>query len=338
MSNVISIGIGQAGGRICQAITKQSKGNIDAIVINSNPIDLQDITDGNIKKVLMCDENGNSKGLGANPKAGTKFFNFNKEGIRSILADHISKEDVVWVCTALGGGTGSGGVIPLVSLINTFRPSIINVIAILSSERDGINKYLNSTQQAYNLFDKCCVKSQKANLILIDNGMFESIESTNESLLSKIYPLIAGYEDLEPTENSIGHADIADLETALKTKCGCIMIHEENELDNKFMGHTYEMSPVSIWIRDISDGANRDKILDFLDKQKKGAGIYHGEYKQTGPFPCVQTVITGLGLPPTILQNRKKLMSNMNNYNERKTGEKKTKTMDKLKLGKEIKL
>lgn len=337
--SVISIGIGQAGGRICQKIVNRSTNNsISGVAINSNATDLEDIVVDNIEKILMCDVDGNSKGLGANPKEGTKFFNYNKPGVKECLSGHIKKGDTVWIAAALGGGTGSGGIIPLVNLVSSMKVDIINVIAIMSAERDGINKYLNSVQQAYNLFQKVCVSSQKANIILVDNGKYESLDDTNNEIMRKIYPLIAGYKELETSSNSIGHADIADLETTLKTRCGCMIIHEENELDNVFMGHKYDMTPVSIWIRDISDGTNREKVLDFLDKQKKGAGIYHGEYKQVGPFPCIQSVITGLGLPPSILQNRNKLLSNMERYQDRKTGERKTKTMDKFKLGKEIKL
>ena len=348
------IGIGQGGSRIAMLLSPFAD---NTSVINTNEIDLQDIPN-DIPKYVIRDDRGEAIGVGANPEFGAKLFKMRKDELGNFIEGNFTNEDMnhacVWVCAALGGGTGSSGIIPIANLVSHENPMILNLVVALPSERDGINKVKNSLEVLFDVYTRLCVDKKKANLIILDNDNYATIGAANKALLTSLHYLLAKFPDVETFQDAVGHADERDLITVLKQNSGCLTISEAevdnvfckanryffNNYFNKFLGLDYEIVPTGIWLRDHTEGKNRTFIQPFLEDHKS-AVLFSGEYKrlhtphqiEAGMKLINGTTImlqTGLPLPPSLIDKRTKLVNTYREYKERTEGRSKVKTAKKL--------
>lgn len=352
------IGIGQGGGRLANLFSKFAK---NTIVINSNEVDLEDV-DTSIPRFLLTDEKGNAIGVGANPDFGAKLFKLHKENLSVFLNAAFTTEDLadssVWIFAALGGGTGSSGVIPVTNAIHSMKPMILNVVIALPSEQDGINKVRNSLDILFDVYTKLCVDNRKANLFILDNANYPTLKQANATLMSSLSYLFTQFPEVKSLPDGQGHADERDLMTVLKQKSGCVTLTEGevdtifcdhnryyfNQYFHTFLGLDYEIAPTGVWLRDHTNGKNRVFIKQFMNDHKSSV-LFLGEYQrlhtqrqiELGVKLLYGTTImlqTGLPLPPVLVEKRKQLIDNYKEYKERTDGRSKLRTANKLGVGK----
>lgn len=348
------IGIGQGGCRIASQIAVHTK---SLVVINSNEVDLADI-DPSVPRFILRDEKGQAIGVGADPDFGLQLFKSHKEDLGVFLNAAMTGVDMedacLWICAALGGGTGSAGVIPVTNLIHSQKPSVVNVVVALPSESDGINKVRNAFDVLFDIYTKLCVDHRKANLFILDNAAYPNIKHANHTLVKSIYYLLKQFPEVEPFPGSAGHADERDLMTVLKQKSGCLTL-SEGEVDNvfcglnrfyfnqyfqSFLGLDYEIMPTGVWLRDHTEGKNRSFIQEFMHDHRSTV-MFYGEYKELhtqSEFSSTTKringttimLMTGLPLPPTLVEKRRQLMTNYKDYKDRTSGSGKIRTAKRI--------
>lgn len=130
------IGVGQGGGRIAEAFHKLGYGRVGAI--NTSDEDLGGLTD-DIQKLDL-----GTGGAGKDPVKGTEAVNTAWEDCRELVdrAMGDNPPDWIFVCAGLGGGTGSGGVAPLIGLCREYlkaagKPPRVGVFVTLPEPHEG---------------------------------------------------------------------------------------------------------------------------------------------------------------------------------------------------------
>ncbi len=352
------IGIGQGGCRIANQLSAYTK---SFSVINSNEIDLEDV-DASVPRFILKDDKGQAIGVGADPDFGLKLFKAHKEDLGVFLNAALTGADMedscIWICAALGGGTGSAGVIPVTNLIHSLKPAVVNVVVALPAESDGINKARNALDVLFDIYTKLCVDHRKANLLILDNANYPGIKQANAALRSSIVYLLDRFPELQSFGDGIGHADERDLVSVLKQKSGCLTI-TEGEVDNiycdhnryffnqyfqSFLGLDYEMLPTGVWLRDHTSGKNRSYIRDFMNDHKATV-MFCGEYQKLHTTHQVDIgnklingttimIMAGLPLPPPLVEKRRQLLGNYKEYQDRTAGRGKVRTANRISVRK----
>lgn len=167
--NLGFIGLGACGNSIIQEAHKLS---YDCIAINTALSDLKliDIPDNN-KLLLESKIQGTSKEL----ELGRASITNNQNAVRQLVNDKLINSDVFMVVFSLSGGTGSGGSIPMLDLLQEFGKPIV-VICVLPMTSDDQHGKSNTLQTLSQL--SAYVKDKKiSNLIVVDNAKIESIYS-----------------------------------------------------------------------------------------------------------------------------------------------------------------
>lgn len=122
MLKICTIGIGNAGNQIAD-LAKSVKG-IPGVAINSSEKDLTNVQ--YIPKLIV----GDTKGAGKNRDTAKKFI---REQCKNLLSqkpfiEMISEQDVVFVISSIGGGTGSGMAPMLTDIMSRKFPDVLFVI------------------------------------------------------------------------------------------------------------------------------------------------------------------------------------------------------------------
>lgn len=141
MLKVCIVGLGNCGNQIAE-LAKVTK-NIDGVAINSSQNDLVNVK--SIPTVLVGDE----KGAGKERIAAKKFV---KSAINKILDnnnfdDLVSHQDVIFVVSSIGGGTGSG-MTPMVTdiLSRKYSAKTFVVVEVYPPIKESIGAQQNSME------------------------------------------------------------------------------------------------------------------------------------------------------------------------------------------------
>lgn len=324
MNRNIVIGLGQGGSRLANALSSIAD---DTLAINSNAIDMSEINN-KISPLLLKGEDGKAVGVGGDYIAGERLFRANREVITEFLGAKIEKGDFVWVCASLGGGTGSGGASIIAGVIKKLK-AFDTLVLIVAAESEGINRGYNSIKRLGIIYEKCCVNAHKANILLLDNSKFENHARANSALFTSVRPMFRPGK-YELGKGSVGHADEADLRTALRTQCGCIICGPRDRIRNaSFLGHEYVLEPTSIWVRDLDNGRNESEIKEFLSTNQ-AAFIFHGEY--SSDRSGLEMFMGGLQIPFSLRENKRLLVGNVHTYTVKKEGASKRRDARKYNL------
>lgn len=102
MLHIATIGIGNAGNQVSELA--MSLYNIPGIAINSSQKDLQTIK--KVPKLVM----GDNKGAGKNRDEAKRFVKLHAQALlqQEKIINHIEENDLIFVISSIGGGTGSG--------------------------------------------------------------------------------------------------------------------------------------------------------------------------------------------------------------------------------------
>lgn len=258
MINVCTIGIGNCGGQI--ADLAMQKYNIKGMAINSSANDLVNIK--HIAKVIV----GDSSGAG---KSREEARNFVKLHIKKLLEqekfiEHVESNDVIFVISSTGGGTGSGMAPIMVDILSRkfqnkkfilveVYPPIAESVAAQQNSLDylnEVNKFLpNAVYMAYD-------NNKRSNL-----SSPEMMKSINEEIVDAISVLRGDY--LYPTPyNSIDEKDMLRFfETPGRLALYILPDIKEKDFDD----HTIEDAILDV-IKNVSTNVelDRDKIVKRL--------------------------------------------------------------------------
>lgn len=230
MLTVGVIGIGNAGSQVA-ALAKERLA-VDAMCINSSEKDLQTVS-GTVVKVLI----GDAKGAGKERDAAKKFL---KNSIMDIINDEekskIFDNEVIFIVSSCGGGTGSGASILLSDIIREVYPSRkIIIVGILPTLKEALSTQLNTISYLQELYNTL----SDATYMLYDNNKLEKMPShlmmtsINESIVNDIDVIRGTYQVATPF-SSIDEKDAGNIIT---TK-GRIVIASLKDLKEKDIDET----------------------------------------------------------------------------------------------------
>lgn len=149
------IGLGQGGSKIVDAFAgikspKTGDPIYPCMIVNSNLGDMRSLR--NIPKHMQFPLEGYANGVGKNPEVGKVAFTENGEKIFEAIGSIMDGCDMIYVCAALGGGTGTGAINVLVDAIADYLG--IPVAAITSLPRPDEVESLNAYNASAELVTK----------------------------------------------------------------------------------------------------------------------------------------------------------------------------------------
>lgn len=101
-AKIVVVGVGGGGGNALNRMIEDGMSSVEFIAINT---DAQDLENNNSQiKLQIGKELTKGLGAGANSEIGQKAVEENKE----IIAEELSKADMVFITAGMGGGTGTG--------------------------------------------------------------------------------------------------------------------------------------------------------------------------------------------------------------------------------------
>lgn len=230
MLKICTIGIGNAGNQIADLAF--SKKNIPGVAINSSEKDLMNV---NYVPTFII---GDMKGAGKNRDAAKTFI---KDQIKNILSQKqfislIEEQDVVFIISSIGGGTGSG-MTPLLTDVLTKRFPTKHFVVVgvyppikesIAAQQNGL-EYLTELKEflpniAYMSYDN----NRRAHLTTSD-----MMSSVNEEIVEHLDIIRGQY--LYPTPfNSIDEKDMLRiLETPGRLAVYYIDYFNEKDLDKQ---------------------------------------------------------------------------------------------------------
>ena len=229
MLNVGVVGIGNAGSQVA-ALAKEKLG-VDAIAINSSEKDLQTLP-SSIHRIMI----GDTKGAGKERGAAKLFL---KESIISIIEDQdnkkVFKNDVLFIISSTGGGTGSGASILLASVMKEVFPSTkVIVIGILPTLKEALSTQVNTLEYLNELYKTL----DDPTYILYDNEKLAKEPSTvmmqkiNASIVEDI-DVIRGMYNLPTRFSSIDEKDMSNIiSTTGRIVIASLRDIKEKDIDN----------------------------------------------------------------------------------------------------------
>lgn len=166
---VALIGVGEGGGRIAETFWKQGYRRVCAV--NTAQQDLQGLEDSILKLDLRAN------GAGQDMEKGQRLISAASGEIWDLLLRAIpDNPDYLLVCASLGGGTGSGGVVPVLNLCRRFMQERglsdkrVGAVVSLPNPYEG----QRTARNAVTAFNKLHALGPSP-LIVIDNQRIEKL-------------------------------------------------------------------------------------------------------------------------------------------------------------------
>ncbi len=205
---VVLIGVGQAGGKVTQAIVEfdheMGFGAVqDAFAVNTAASDLQSL---DIDSMLIGQDRVKGHGVGGDNELGAEVMQAEATEVMDQLAGRVTSEiEAVMIVAGLGGGTGSGGAPALAKELRRIHDIPVYVLGILPGRDEGSIYQANAGRSL-----KTVVRESDA-AILIDNDAWresgESVEegfaSINEQISQRVGLLLASGETVDGVAESV---------------------------------------------------------------------------------------------------------------------------------------
>ncbi len=216
---VLLIGIGQAGGKITQALAEfdyeMGFGAVQgAFAVNTARSDLQSL---DLDTILIGQDRVKGHGVGGDNELGAEIMQAEATEVMDALDGRItSQAEAVVLVAGLGGGTGSGGAPALASELDRVYDLPIYVLGILPGRDEGAIYQANAGRSL-----KTTVRESTAT-ILVDNDAWresgesvqEGFDSINEQIAQRVGLLFASGENIEGVAESV--VDSSEIINTLK--------------------------------------------------------------------------------------------------------------------------
>jgi len=217
MSKCIAIGCGGAGNVLLNALATETK-------LFDNPKEQNfyynttsaDLLASFVGKKLILDADG----TGRDKKVGASIVKTNIQGILDNIDAFYtknlkdSKGEIIqlMIITSLGGGTGSSVTPVILDFLEEIKtPKVkISVVAIMSSNKEGVATIPNCIKTFEELYNNYCLNGIIDNLIVFDNEKYEKdygfntydYSAINSVIVSQLYRIFS--EEINPKSNSGG--------------------------------------------------------------------------------------------------------------------------------------
>lgn len=212
MLNVSVIGIGNAGGQVAEKAASEL--HIPAMAINSSERDLSTISDS-VKKFLISDSEGFSQGAGKNRSLAKSYL---KDSIIKLLSNEDFKEfvnanDVVFIVSSTGGGTGSGTAPLMTSILNTtFVDTKFVMVGITPVNNEALSAQVNSLEYLKEVHD---ILRNQTYMIYDNDKMgdlpsYQMMSAVNEEIVRDIDVIRCAHNNPTPYD-SIDEEDMSRL-------------------------------------------------------------------------------------------------------------------------------
>ncbi|RQG88952.1 cell division protein [Natrarchaeobius halalkaliphilus] len=185
---VALIGIGQAGGKVTERLTRFDanmgfEAVQGALALNSAKPDLQSIEF--VDTQLIGADRVNGHGVGGDNELGSEIMQSDVQEVLGALDGRItSRSDAIVVVAGLGGGTGSGGAPVLVHNLQQVYDVPVYALGILPGRNEGALYQANAGRSLKTLL------READSTLLIDNDAWheqgESVEDAFETINDKI--------------------------------------------------------------------------------------------------------------------------------------------------------
>ncbi|WP_255170264.1 tubulin/FtsZ family protein [Natrononativus amylolyticus] len=185
---VALIGVGQAGGKVTERLTKfDAEMGFDAVegalAINSATADLSGLEFAETQ--LIGQDRVNGHGVGADNELGAEIMQSDSQEVLAALDGHVtSSAEAIWVVAGLGGGTGSGGAPVLVHQLQRVYDVPVYALGILPGRNEGSLYQANAGRSLKTL------AREADSTLLVDNDAWheqgESVDSAFETINAKI--------------------------------------------------------------------------------------------------------------------------------------------------------
>ena len=205
---VVLIGLGQAGGKITQALATHDYelglGAVqDAMAVNTAKADLRSL---DIDTMLIGQDRVKGHGVGGDNELGAEIMQSESEEVLSGLDSRVtSQAEAIVLVAGLGGGTGSGGAPVLAKELKRIYDIPVYVVGVLPGRGEGAIYQANAGRSL-----KTVAREADATL-LIDNDAWrsseesvgEGFESINDEIAQRVGLLLASGEVVEGVGESV---------------------------------------------------------------------------------------------------------------------------------------
>ncbi len=205
---VVLIGVGQAGGKVTQALVEfdyqMGFGAVqDAFAVNTAKSDLQAL---DVDTMLVGQDRVKGHGVGGDNELGAQIMQEESTEVMDRLADRITSEaEALMIVAGLGGGTGSGGAPALAKELRRIHEIPVYVLGVLPGRDEGAIYQANAGRSL-----KTVVRESDAAL-LIDNDAWresgesveEGFEKINEQISQRVGLLLAAGETVDGVAESV---------------------------------------------------------------------------------------------------------------------------------------
>lgn len=212
------VGVGQAGGKIVEAIVEKAyrtRNDIvaDAVVVNTAKADLVGLhTIPMQARVLIGQSRVKGHGAGADNELGARIADEDIDDVLSKVANFpIDEVEAFVVVAGLGGGTGSGGAPVVARELNRIYEEPVYGLGVLPDREEGGIYQLNAARSFMTFVEEV------DNLLLFDNAAWrvggESVrvgyEYINEQIAHRVDMLLsAGQPRQEAAESVVDSSEI----------------------------------------------------------------------------------------------------------------------------------
>ena len=175
---VALIGVGQAGGKLTQALAENDyRMEFDAVktalAVNTAKADLQSL---DIEAVLIGQSTVKGHGVGGDNELGAEVMQEDAREVMNALDGRITTQaEAIMVVAGLGGGTGSGGAPVLVKELRRIYDLPVYAVGVLPGRNEGAMYQVNAGRSV-----KTVIREADATLLIDNDAWHESGESLQE--------------------------------------------------------------------------------------------------------------------------------------------------------------
>ncbi|WP_324758533.1 tubulin/FtsZ family protein [Haloarcula montana] len=205
---VALIGVGQAGGKLSQALAEfDHQMGFDAVcgalAVNTARADLQNL---DIDTMLIGQDRVKGHGVGGDNELGAQIMQENATEVMDDLGGRLTTEaEAIMIVAGLGGGTGSGGAPMLARELKRIYDIPVYVLGVLPGQDEGGLYQANAGRSL-----KTAVREADS-LLLVDNDAWRAsgdsvaagYERINDAIAQRIGILLAAGEAVEGVGESV---------------------------------------------------------------------------------------------------------------------------------------
>ena len=196
------IGVGNTGNQV--AALAASELGIPVLAINSSEKDLETVRN-KIPCHLIKSEEGPSQGAGKNRMLAKEYLKASIMGIisDSSITDVIAEQDIVFVVSSTGGGTGSGTAPLIYSILSqTFPDTLFIMIGVLPVMSEALSAHVNTIEYWKELYSiDGVVYMMYDNEKYADMASYQALSAVNKEIVADIDVLRCQYNYTTPFDS-----------------------------------------------------------------------------------------------------------------------------------------